>query len=189
MKLAERLIALLLCALMLVMTAGCAPKSDAQKKVTRELDALKTSESVGSEVDALRRTLSDEGKANFDAFVKKLRDFDYEITGEAASEDNTTVTVRIKTFDFGREYLAAWTGYLREHGDAIGEDEELTGFYEELFARLAALDRKECIKDVEIVCIEPLGNGEWIANIKDNEQLQDAIFGGMMSEMRTLAGE
>ena len=188
-KLTERLIALLLCVLMLVITAGCSAKSDAQKKVARELDALKTSESVGSEVDTLRRALSDEGKASFDAFLKNLRNFDYEITGESVAEDHMTVTVRIRTCDFGREYLATWTGYLREHGDTIGSDDELTGFYEELFARLAALEKKDCIKDVEIVCIEPLGNGEWIANIKDNDQLQDAIFGGMLSEMRTLAGE
>ncbi len=188
-KLAERLIALLLCVLMLVITAGCSAKSDAQKKVARELDALKTSESVGSEVDTLRRALSDEGKASFDAFLKKLRNFDYEITGESVAEDHTTVTVRIRTCDFGKEYLATWTGYLREHGDTIGRDDELTGFYEELFARLASLEKKDCIRDVEIVCVEPLGNDEWIANIKDNDQLQEAIFGGMLGEMRTLAGE
>ena len=42
---------------------------------------------------------------------------------------------------------------------------------------------------MDIVCVKPLDNGEWIANIKDNEKLQDAVFGGMMSEMKTLAGE
>lgn len=185
--------ALLLCALMLAVTAGCAAKSEAQKKVAKELDALKASDALGSEIDTLRRTLSDEGKTDFDTFVKKLRDFDYELTGEKASDDPeddyTTVTVRIKTYDFGREYLAAWTDYIREHGDALSGDDDLNGFYEALFARLAALRKKECIKEVEIVCIEPLDNGEWIANIKENEQLQDAIFGGMMSEMKTLAGE
>ena len=103
--------------------------------------------------------------------------------------DHATVTVRIKTYDFGRAYLAEWTDYLREHSDSLNGDEELTGFYEELFAKLSALDKKESIKDVDIVCVKPLDNGEWIANIKDNEQLQDAVFGGMMSEMKTLAGE
>ena len=190
-KLAERLAALLLCALMLALTSGCASRSAAQKKVAVELDALKASDTMGSEIDTLRRTLSDEGKDNFDAFVGKLRDFDYEMTGESAGDDSDScmVTVRIKTYDFGREYLAAWTAYLREHGDTIGQEEELGGFYEDLFARLAGLSKKECIRDVEITCIEPLDNGEWIANIKDNEKLQDAIFGGMMSEMKTLAGE
>lgn len=186
MKRAASLLALLLCVLV---AAGCAAKSEPEKKVAKELDALKTSESVGSEVSDMEKLLSDEGKDNFDSFLKKLRDFDYELTGVKEEGDHATVTVRIKTYDFGRAYLAEWTDYLREHSDSLSGEEELTGFYEELFAKLAALDKKESIKDVDIVCVKPLDNGEWIANIKDNEQLQDAVFGGMMSEMKTLAGE
>ena len=52
-----------------------------------------------------------------------------------------------------------------------------------------SLEEKDHIKTIQIVCIDPLNNGEWIANIKDNEELQDAIFGGMMSEMKALAAE
>ena len=185
-KLAASLFALLLCVLMI---SGCAAKTDAEKKVAKELDALKTSESVGSEVSDIKKMLSDDGKDNFDAFLKKLRDFDYELMGVSEEDDQATVTVRIKTYDFGRAYLAEWTDYLKENGDSLSGDDELAGFYEELFLRLAALDKKESIKDVDIVCIKPLDNGEWIANIKDNEQLQDAVFGGMMSEMKSLAGE
>ena len=190
MKRIASLLALLLC---VMMAAGCAAKSEPEKKVAKELDALKTSESVGSEVLDLKKDLSDEGKEDFDAFLKKLRDFDYEIMGVRADDDpdddSTTVTVRIKTYDFGRAYLSVWTDYLKEHNDTLSDDDELAGFYEALFAKLASLEKKECIKDVDIVCIEPLDNDEWIANIKDNEQLQDAVFGGMMSEMRALAGE
>ena len=185
-KLAALLFALLLCVLMV---SGCAAKTDAEKKVAKELDALQTSESVGSEVSDIKKMLSDDGKDNFDAFLKKLRDFDYELMGVSEEDDQATVTVRIKTYDFGRAYLAEWTDYLKENGDSLNGDDELAGFYEELFARLAALDKMESIKDVDIVCIKPLDNGEWIANIKDNEQLQDAVFGGMMSEMKSLAGE
>ena len=185
-KLAALLFALLLCVLMV---SSCAAKTDAEKKVAKELDALQISESVGSEVSDIKKMLSDDGKDNFDAFLKKLRDFDYELMEVNEEDDQATVTVRIKTYDFGRAYLAEWTDYLKENGDSLNGDDELAGFYEELFARLAALDKKESIKDVDIVCIKPLDNGEWIANIKDNEQLQDAVFGGMMSEMKSLAGE
>lgn len=188
MKRWASIIALLLCVLI---TAGCSAKSDPEKKVAKELDALKTSESVGSEVLDFKKDLSDDGKVSFDIFLNKLRDFDYELMGvkdDDPDDDTTTVTVRIKTYDFGRAYLSVWTEYLKEHNDALSDD-DLAGFYEALFAKLSALDKKECIKDVDIVCIEPLDNDEWIANIKDNEQLQDAVFGGMMSEMRALAGE
>ena len=186
MKRKVSLFALLLC---ILIAAGCAAKSEPEKKVAKELDALKTSESVGSEVSNMKKLLSDDGKDSFDKFLGKLRDFDYELMGVKEEKDHATVTVRIKTYDFGRAYLAEWTDYLREHSGSLSGDEELTGFYEELFARLGALDKKESIKDVEIVCIKPLDNGEWIANIKENEELQDAVFGGMMSEMKTLAGE
>ena len=181
-------LAVLLCLLMLV---GCSSMSEAEQKVSKELKALQTSDSAGSEVIDLRASLSDEGKENFDGFLKKLRGFDFEITGSEKSEDKdndcTLVSVKIKTYAFGREYLAAWTEYLKENGDTKPED--LTDFYELLFARLNALEDKEYINTIQIVCIDPLDNDEWIADIKENEELQDAIFGGMMSEMKALAAE
>ena len=181
-------LAVLLCLLML---AGCASMNEAEKKVYKELKALQESDSTGSEVITLRDSLSEEGRKNFDGFLKKLKGFDFEITGSEEGEKNgdeyTLVSVKIKTFDFGREYLAAWTEYLKANEGANPED--LTDFYELLFARLNSLDEKEYIKTIQIVCIDPLDNGEWIANIKENEELQDAIFGGMLSEMKTLAAE
>ena len=183
-------LALMLCVLML---AGCSNGNGAENRVKAELDALKTSDYVGRELTDLRASLSDEGKENFDGFVKKVRDFDYEITGSKEDDDPddnyTEVSVKIKTCDFGTEYLATWTEYIKEHGDSLNKDDELTDFYELLFARLAALEEKDCIKSVEITCVDPVDNDEWIANIKDNEDLQDAIFGGMLSEMKTLAAD
>ena len=180
--------AVLLCLLML---AGCTSMTDAEKKVSKELKALQESDSTGSEVITLRDSLSEEGRKNFDGFLKKLKGFDFEITGseenEEKGDDYTLVSVKIKTLDFGREYLAAWTEYLKANEGANSED--LTDFYELLFARLNSLDEKEYIKTIQIVCIDPLDNGEWIANIKENEELQDAIFGGMISEMKALAAE
>ena len=181
-------LAVLLCLLML---AGCASMNEAEKKVYKELKALQESDSTGSEVITLRDSLSEEGRKNFDGFLKKLKGFDFEITGseenEEKGDDYTLVSVKIKTFDFGREYLAAWTEYLKANEGANSED--LTDFYELLFARLNSLDEKEYIKTIQIVCADPLDNGEWIANIKENEELQDAIFGGMISEMKMLAAE
>ena len=181
-------LAVLLCLLML---AGCASMNEAEKKVYKELKALQESDSTGSEVITLRDSLSEEGRKNFDGFLKKLKGFDFEITGSEEGEKNgdeyTLVSVKIKTFDFGREYLAAWTEYLKANEGANPED--LTDFYELLFARLNSLDEKEYIKTIQIVCIDPLDIGEWIANIKENEELQDAIFGGMINEMKVLAAE
>ena len=177
-------LAVLLCLLML---AGCSSMNDAEKKVSKELKALQESDTLGSEVINLRDSLSDEGRKNFDGFMKKLKGFDFQIIGSEEGDGHTLVNVKIKTCDFGREYLAAWTEYLKTNEEAKPDD--LTGFYELLFARLNSPGEKDYIKTIQIVCIDPLNNGEWIANIKDNEELQDASFGGMMSEMKALAAE
>ena len=62
-------LAVLLCLLML---AGCASMNEAEKKVYKELKALQESDSTGSEVITLRDSLSEEGRKNFDGFLKKL---------------------------------------------------------------------------------------------------------------------
>lgn len=177
-------LAVLLCLLML---AGCSSMNDAEKKVSKELKALQESDALGSEVINLRDSLSDEGRKNFDGFMKKLKGFDFQIIGSEEGDGHTLVNVKIKTCDFGREYLAAWTEYLKTNKEAKSDD--LTDFYELLFSSLNSPVEKDYIKTIQIVCIDPLNNGEWIANIKENEELQDAIFGGMMSEMKALAAE
>ena len=183
--------AVLAVVLCLLVFAGCSPMNDAEKKVSKELKALQASDYLGDEVIDLRDSLSDEGRENFDGFLKKLRDFDFEITGSEEDDDKdddyTLVSVKIKTYDFGREYLAAWTEFLKTN-EGI-ESEDMAEFYEMLFTRLNSLNEKDRINYIKIVCIDPLDNGEWIANIKENEELQDAIFGGMMSEMKALAAE
>ena len=183
--------AVLAVVLCLLVFAGCSPMNDAEKKVSKELKALQASDYLGDEVIDLRDSLSDEGRENFDGFLKKLRDFDFEITGSEEDDDKdddyTLVSVKIKTYDFGREYLAAWTEFLKTNEGTKSED--MTEFYGMLFTRLNSLNEKDRINYIKIVCIDPLDNGEWIANIKENEELQDAIFGGMMSEMKALAAE
>ena len=182
------LIAVLLC---LPVFTGCSQMNGAEKKVSNELKALQSSDYSGDEVMDLSDSLSDEGRENFDGFLKKLRSFDFEITGSEEDDDKdddyALVSVKIKTFDFGREYLAVWTEFLKSNEETKPED--MTEFYETLFARLNALSEKDCINHIKIVCIDPLDNGEWIANIKENKELQDAIFGGMLSEMNALAAE
>ena len=177
-------LAVLLCLLML---AGCSRMNGAEKKVNGELRAIRESGAYGSELKALRDSLSDTGRENFDGFLKNLKDFDYEITGSEEYDDYTLVSVKIRTRDFGREYLAVWTEFLKANEDTKPDD--MTGFYEMLFERLSSAGEKDYIKTIQILCIDPLANGEWIANIKENEELQDAIFGGMMSEMIALADE
>ncbi|MBR4089895.1 MAG: hypothetical protein IKK28_03335, partial [Mogibacterium sp.] len=84
-----------------ILLAGCSSMNDAEKRVSKELNALQESDALGSEVITLRDSLSDEGRENFDGFLKKLRGFDFEITGseenDGQDDDSTIVSVKIKT--------------------------------------------------------------------------------------------
>ena len=44
-----------------ILLAGCSSMNDAEKKVSKELNALQESDALGSEVITLRDSLSDEG--------------------------------------------------------------------------------------------------------------------------------
>lgn len=162
-------------------------------KVRADLEMLQTTESAGSQLDAMHELLTKESGEEFDEFLEKVRDFDYEIIGTETVKENdanyTKVNVRIRTRDFGSEYLAAWADYLKENSDVSADDDDLREFYGMLFGRLAGLEKKSYIKDVTIVAIDPIDNDEWITDISGNEELQDALFGGMIGEMRSLAEE
>ena len=71
------MIAVLLC---LPVFTGCSRMNDAEKKVSNELRALQSSDYLGDEMSDLRDSLSDEGKENFDGFLKKLKDDNYKVT-------------------------------------------------------------------------------------------------------------
>lgn len=184
---------IVMCTLLIAIIAVACSRNAAEAKVASELDRLKESETAASRLTAVREVLPPESGRDFDIFLSKARDFDYEIIGgEEMSGDEgeyTVVDVKVITYDFGKEYLATWNNYLRNHENASADDAEGKEFYKELFARLAAIKGKEHISFVEIKAMEPMDNGEWVTDITSNEALQDAIFGGMIGEMKALADE
>lgn len=181
--------AILVLALALMLTACTG--NEAEAKVKSELDRLKSSETAAASLESVKENLSGESGDDFDAFMGKVRDFDYKIiesaSGTIDGRECTTVDVKISSFDFGREYLAAWKDYLKSHKDASKEDAEGREFLTELFSRLSKLEDKDHISFVEIKVYET--EDGLTTDIETNEELQDALFGGMIGEMKTLAGE
>ena len=181
----------LLVLLSAVMLAACSG-SGAEAEVKAGLDQLKASETAAAKLEAVQETLPEEAGADFEAFLAKVRDFDYVIIGSEtvseAGDEYTAVDVKITSYDFGREYIAAWTDYLKNHKNASSEDAEGREFYKVLFARLAGLEDKDRISFAEIRATES-ADGGWTTDIQTNEELQDALFGGMISEMKALAEE
>ncbi len=186
-------ILIVICLAVIALTIAACSRNGAEAKVASELDRLKETETAANRLTAVREVLPAESGKDFDIFLSKTRNFDYEIIGHEEMNDDegeyTMVDVKIVTYDFGKEYLATWNNYLRKHKNASADDAEGKEFYKELFARLASIEGKEHISFVEIKAMEPMDNGEWVTDITSNEALQDAIFGGMISEMKTLADE
>ena len=184
-----------ICAIMVCLClpfAGCSD-SGAKAEVKNDLEAIKTSSSAGGQLESLRQVVSKEAGKNIDGFLEKVRDFDYEIVSEEEStqDDGKSVVlkVRITTYDFGSEYLAAMNDYMQSEDYKADADEDSREFYDELFVRLSALESKGYTKDVDVIAYCPKGSSEWVTNIKNNEALQDALLGGMPSEMKALSEE
>ena len=176
------------------MLPACSSTDGAAAKVQEDLYLLQTTESAGNQLTGVRDLVSKESGKDIDLFLDNIRSFDYEIVSSVKRDDGddhyTVVTVRIRTYDFGSEYRSAWKDYIASCEAAGAEPEEdMDSFYDGLFRRLADVKEKTYICDVGIVAIDPVDNGEWITNISSNEELQDALFGGMISEMKSLAEE
>jgi len=183
---------IIICAALLALMLVACTGNGATGAVKSELEKLKTSETAPESLAAVKKDLPGEAGDDFDSFLAKVRDFDYKILGSEVKNDGdgeyTLVTVKITSYDFGREYLATWKDYLKTHKNASAEDAEGSGFYKELFSRLAALKSKNHVAYVDIKASEA-EDGSWTTDIQTNEKLQDALFGGMISEMKTLAAE
>ncbi len=181
--------AMLLCMLTAacLLLAGCSSGNAAEARAAEDIEALRAAELdevISAELDEL---LTDEGREYYEEFQKKAADFDYEITGSEGNGDAVTVHVRITTYDFGSEYLKSWAEFLEE-ADASGAAEyDSSRLYELLFRNLAGLQNKEYIGRADVVCTSD-ENGEWTSDAETNTALRDALFGGMISEMSSLAG-
>ena len=181
--------AVLVIALALMLSA-CSG-NDAEAKVKEELDRLKSSETAAANLESVKKKLPEGSGDDFDAFMDRVRDFDYKIIGsEAVSEEGeecTVVDVKITGCDFGKEYISTWKDYLKTHKNASAEDAEGNEFLTELFARLSKLEKKDHISFVEIRVYD--SEDGLTTDIQTSEELQDAVFGGMIGEMKALAGE
>ncbi len=180
------ILAATLLALSIIFT-GCA-SNGAEKQVKEDLNSMKNIDLYGDLTAELENELSDKGKENFEKFKALAAQYEYDIIeteeSEAEDDDSIIVTVRIRTYNFGREYLRTWTEYL----EVLGEDEfDQSEFYELLMENLSSLESKGYYQDVDIVCIDALGDGAWQTDVSSNPELRNAILGGMPAEMAALA--
>ena len=183
---------ILICAALLALVTAACSGVGAVGEVESQLDILKKSRTAEAGLAGVKEELPESALGDFDSFLSKVRDFDYKVIGSEAKKDGeeeyTLVTVKITSCDFGREYLSTWKDYLKSHKNASSEDASGSEFYAELFPRLAGLSKKKHVTYVDVKAIEA-DDGSWATDIRTNEKLQDALFGGMIGEMKRLADE
>lgn len=178
--------ALLLAAVvMLAMLTGCT-EIGAEAEVRSDLEEMREIELDDELSDQIDGILNDRAKEYFEVFMDKVSDFDYEITGsEQADDGSTVVNVRITTYSFGREYLSTWSEYIEAQGD--GEFDQ-AAFYEMLMKNLSSLELKSYDMNVDITCEkDDDSDGDWETDVESNMALRDAVLGGLITEIASVA--
>ena len=198
----NRITAALLAAIivLILMLTGCSGQSGAELKVSEDLESMRYVE-LDPEINAeLESMLSDQGKEYFEMFLSKAGEFEYEIIESRKEESGsgTAVTVRIKTYDFASEYLRSWSEFLEKNDSGAADDGTVSGdgtqsgydqavLYETLFKNLSSAADKSYISETEIHCAES-EDGSWHTDAKTNAAVKNAILGGMLNEIASLAG-
>lgn len=154
--------------------------SNPSKAVSDQIDQIKSAE-MGAELASVvdSAELSDDNKELYESFVKKLHDFDYEITDEEISSDGdkATVSVKITTYNFGKAYLNAYEEIITGMGSGSFNADKM---YEELFSSLSDVEDKDFEETVKVACRKN-DSGDWESDVTTNNVLVDAIFGGLQS--------
>ena len=174
-----------------MLLTGCSkePESypEAEEYVKEQLEAIKNADADDGIIKSLTEDVSgDFDGAMLEGYIDKLKEFDYEIidSSKAKSEEGTAaaVTVRITTYDFGNEFLKAWN----EHMSQDEEDRWQSQFYSFLLIRLSSVSSKDFTSRINVICTDANDDGNWKTDIKGNEDLMNAISGGMMNEIKNL---
>ena len=171
---------------------GCSPKApetfpEAEAAVTDALSKIKSSEdseATFKKITELAGT-KEEGEA-LSGYIDKLKEFEYEFvnTKKVEGEENAVcVTTRITTYDFGNAYISTWNEFIQMNDSLTKENE----FISNLMFKCASMTKKEFVTDVDIICTDDDGDGKWDTNVKNNDSLMNALSGGMVEAMKSIA--
>lgn len=178
-----------------VLMAGCGGARGDAAAVREDLESMRYVELDTSTEAEIESILSDQGREYFEMFLAKAGEFEYEITDSQAADSGsgTVVTVRIKTYDFASEYLKTWSDFLEENSSGSASGEEVkpeydqAELYEMLFRNLSGAPDKDYLTETEIHCAES-EDGTWHTDAKTSTAVKNAILGGMLNEIASLAG-
>ena len=175
--------------LVLVMFALTACGSKSPKSVVEDnLKQIKT-EKTSSNVSKLfnDKTLEQKYGKEYDKFIKKVRDFDYEVKDEKVDGKKATVKVEIKTYDFGAAYKTTYDTVVSDakSGKITATTDVKDYAYNLMFQNLNSVKDKSYKKTVTINCTKN-DKGEWTTDINSNVDFLDAMMGGMFTAIKSV---
>ena len=175
--------------LVLVMFALTACGSKSPKSVVEDnLKQIKT-EKTSSNVSKLfnDKTLEQKYGKEYDKFIKKVQDFDYEVKDEKVDGKKATVKVEIKTYDFGAAYKTTYDTVVADakSGKITATTDIKDYVYNLMFQNLNSVKDKSYKKTVTINCTKN-DKGEWTTAINSNVDFLDAMMGGMFTAIKSV---
>ena len=175
--------------LVLVMFALTACGSKSPKSVVEDnLKQIKT-EKTSSNVSKLfnDKTLEQKYGKEYDKFIKKVQDFDYEVKDEKVDGKKATVKVEIKTYDFGAAYKTTYDTVVSDakSGKITATTDVKDYVYNLMFQNLNSINDKSYKKTVTINCTKN-DKGEWTTDINSNVDFLDAMMGGMFTAIKSV---
>ena len=175
--------------LVLVMFALTACGSKSPKSVVEDnLKQIKT-EKTSSNVSKLfnDKTLEQKYGKEYDKFIKKVQDFDYEVKDEKVDGKKATVKVEIKTYDFGAAYKTTYDTVVADakSGKITATTDIKDYVYNLMFQNLNSVKDKSYKKTVTINCTKN-DKGEWTTDINNNVDFLDAMMGGMFTAIKSV---
>lgn len=175
--------------LVLVMFALTACGSKSPKSVVEDnLKQIKT-EKTSSNVSKLfnDKTLGQKYGKEYDKFIKKVQDFDYEVKDEKVDGKKATVKVEIKTYDFGAAYKTTYDTVVSDakSGKITATTDVKDYVYNLMFQNLNSVKDKSYKKTVTINCTKN-DKGEWTTDINSNVDFLDAMMGGMFTAIKSV---
>ena len=175
--------------LVLVMFALTACGSKSPKSVVEDnLKQIKT-EKTSSNVSKLfnDKTLEQKYGKEYDKFIKKVQDFDYEVKDEKVDGKKATVKVEIKTYDFGASYKTTYDTVVSDakSGKITATTDVKDYVYNLMFQNLNSVKDKSYKKTVTINCTKN-DKGEWTTDINSNVDFLDAMMGGMFTAIKSV---
>lgn len=175
--------------LVLVMFALTACGGKSPKNVVEDnLKQIKT-EKTSSNVSKLfnDKTLEQKYGKEYNKFIKKVQDFDYEVKDEKVDGKKATVKVEIKTYDFGAAYKTTYDTVVSDakSGKITTSTDVKDYVYNLMFQNLNNVKDKSYKKTVTINCTKN-DKGEWTTDINNNVDFLDAMMGGMFTAIKSV---